>query len=86
VHLLSVCAIPPNWFSYIWQAKDVKEKAMKDYNIPHATTSNAATFSRSRQLQLPERVNKLKLESDLTPIPGILKPQHHAADEEPDQS
>lgn len=28
----------------------------------------------------------LKLESDLTPIPGILKPQHHAADEEPELS
>lgn len=40
----------------------------------------------SRWLQLPERVHKLKPESDLTPIPGILKPQHHAADGEPDQS
>lgn len=38
------------------------------------------------RLQMPERVYKLKLESDLTPIPGILKPQHHVADVEPDRS
>lgn len=43
-------------------------------------------FSQSHCLQLLEGVYKLNPESDLTPIPGILKPQHHAADVEPDQS
>lgn len=37
-------------------------------------------------LHLPDRVYNLKPESDLTPIPGILKPQHHATDVEPHQS
>lgn len=50
------------------------------------TIHNTAILSQSHWLQLPERVYKLKPESDLTPIPVILKPQHYAADEEPDLS
>lgn len=50
------------------------------------TIRNTAILSQSHWLQLPERVYKLKPESDLTPIPVILKPQHYAADEEPDLS
>lgn len=37
-------------------------------------------------LPMPEMMLKLNLEPDLTPIPDILEPQHHAADVEPDQS
>lgn len=35
---------------------------------------------------MPEMMFKLNLEPDLTPIPDILEPRHHAADVEPDQS
>lgn len=54
------------------------------FHVP--VTNNTAIFSQSHCLQLLEGVYKLKPESDLTPIPGILKPQHHVADVEPDQS
>ena len=74
---------PPLVFAYFYSSEPVKEEVMKDCHIPFATLPS---FAGTHRLQLPEGVNKLKPASDLTPIPDILKPQHHAADEEPDQS
>lgn len=58
------------------------KQGIKDYLIHYVLKSDTAAHS---GCQKGERVHTLKLESDLTSIPGILKPQHHAADEEPDQ-
>lgn len=57
------------------------DQTLKD-RIAHSNLLSAS----HTWLLMPERVYKLMPESDLTPIPGILKPQHHAADVEPDQS
>ncbi|CAJ1073432.1 Hypothetical predicted protein [Xyrichtys novacula] len=73
------------------ESKFATSKMLKDLTTedcaPNSKTPNSSAIpSQSLLLQLPERVNELKPESDLTPIPGILKPQHHATDVEPDQS
>ena len=60
----------------------LKDQMSKDH-VSQAKLPSSVSHTR---LQLPERVYKLKLESDLTPIPGILKSQHHAANVELDQS
>ncbi|KAM7403220.1 hypothetical protein PAMA_003916 [Pampus argenteus] len=70
---------------YLNPCNNSKRLDIEKTTSPTPTANNTVIFSWSHRLQLPERVYKLKLESDLTPIPGILKPQHHAADVEPDQ-
>lgn len=62
--------------------EDVKRPDNIKDRIPDAELPSASHAG----LPMPERVYKLKPEPDLTLIPGILKPQHHAADVEPDQS